>query len=379
MKIGIVTFHDSKNYGALFQAYSLREYLLRKGFDVSIINYVPPHLEGDTFPGVKVVLKHPKSFFTFISNVLFKVLWRFRVGRKVASSFEDFLKNNMGIKKPKIRFAADLPILSELYTVIICGSDQIWSPFPHFGYDPLYFLHNSVFENSVKVSYAPSFGDISVAWTGLAGISPYLNSINFLSCREKEGQELTAVATGREVALVPDPVILLNDFTQFLDGVSTENKNVVFVYALRTKKNIAEVSYKVSSLISASVVSPINFRQKWFSIGKPLSLGPLEWLEGINSCRFVVTNSFHGVVFSIVLKKSFIYVPLAGKRLNLNSRALNLIEFLGLQKRVVFDSSYEDLERLVSSDIDWVAVDSRLSTLRGYGIAFLERAIQSSV
>lgn len=375
MKVQLLTYHFSDNYGALFQAYALREWFLRKGIDASFINYHPRYVEeGGAFDQ----LLNPKQWKKNLTIGYLKathLYWTVFGSSSQRRAFEDFRKMYLGITGTRFFEGDDLATVVDA-DLLVCGSDQIWNPSVQKGLDPVYFLAFPGAERTRRIAYAPSFGRSTLDTAYHAEAARLIVQLDAISVREQSGVEIVEQLTGRPAVCVPDPTILLGDFTNLLGPAEPAQAPHVFCYALRTDAVIREVAQRAADMAGAQLISPVSPRQRWKVIGKGIELGPVEWLRRLNQASMVVSNSFHGVALSIILNKPFLAVALPGKKGALNERVRNLLEQTGLLGRVVESVEATAVDRVLEVPIDWAQVNQRLEKMREHGSEYLLEQIQ---
>lgn len=376
MRIGLLTYHFSENFGALMQAYGLRQWLITRGHDAQFINYHPSYVEeGGEFSRIwdprraKVNAK--------IAYLKLSTLQRRLFGNKEqARAFERFRQDALGITGKRLHTKAEVDAMlasqAKPFDVISVGSDQIWNPSQQYGLDPVYFADLAVKPGTRRISYAASFGKNSIDPQFEPQVRTLIRSLDGISAREESGAKIARRLSGREVTCVPDPTLLLGDFEPLIAKSEPIEKERIFCYTLRTGQGIREVADQVSKILGAEVVSPYNVHRRWAEIGRTIYPSPYGWLATIKASRFVLTNSFHGTVFAILMRKPFLVVGLPGTKKSLNERALNLLGLVGLEHRFVTGDQQDVVARLVSTEIDWAPVEQRLAALQATGAGFLE-------
>lgn len=379
MNVGILTFHFSDNYGAALQAYALRRWLMEQGHHASFIDYRPAHIEH----GGRLSL--PTSPARLKANL--KVVYL------AVSSFINEHFGNRGQREKFVRFreqfldvrrdaaptdnGASLAA-AQAYDLIVAGSDQIWSPSQHFGFDPNYFLAFARRYPARKISYAASFGRDRVSASEAAQLPPLLRNFDAISVREASGVTLVERATGHRPANVPDPTLLHSDYAELTDRAPPEHVDpYIFCYGLRSPDNIRQTADLISKQLSCPILSPHNPHRRWVEIGDTVHPDPGEWVSLIRNARFVVTNSFHGTVFSLLFKKPFIVAGLTGDKAPANARAIHLLRAVGLESRFAPSFSAQNTQALMAREIDWADVDQRLADLRQAGNAFLSMQLKA--
>jgi hypothetical protein len=261
---------------------------------------------------------------------------------------------------------------------LVCGSDQIWNSAFCAKDDLRRFFFLDFGSPSLKrLSYAASWGAPSL--DGLApsakdAVAISLKRFRGIRVREKSGVGIAADLQCRAV-WHPDPTLLLD--SAVWDGLAEQAERAP------TPNSLFQCEYRWTSCVPlASVARTLTRRFGWRPV-IPFSshyirdaaytqcLTPQEWLNGIRTASFIVTNSFHSMVFSIIFKRPFIVVPLSGKYAGMNERIFSLAERLGLEKRVldVFDPDL--ITRLGETPIDWENVKKQLVAWRYEAKSFL--------
>lgn len=377
MRIGILTYHFSDNYGALLQAYALRRWLIQQGYTAEFINYHPDHVEAGgqlKLPVSKENIKADlKILFLYITSIRRRLFGDERQDEK----FRQFREDTLGVDSTSYATLAELQSAKFDHDAMIAGSDQIWNPSPQKGLDPAYFLSFAPRE-TLRMSYAASFGKDSLAPEFHDEARELIRQLDAVSIREKSGVQIIQQLLDREVSCVPDPTLLHTEYDDLLKLSEDQHEGHVFCYALRTAEGIREVAELAARHNNTHIISPYNMHRRWREIGKTVYSGPADWIKQIKRAQFVVTNSFHGTVFSIVFKKPFIVVGLPGSKADLNARVKNLLGSLGLMDRFVEADQWQNAENLLKTPIDWAAAEEKQLRLRNTGIEFLQQALSKA-
>jgi len=375
-KIGIVTFHFAENYGAVFQAYGLVTGLRDLGLDVQIINYHPAYVEGGGSFRLPNSKKNIRANLVIAYQKMMKLVSIFRDSKGLKEKFENFRAQNLYVSDRKYKSLKELKASPPALDVYICGSDQIWNPSEQYGVDPAYFLDFGN-EQVKRISYAASFGRDTLDESTHQKIGDLLQVFDAISVREKTGVDLAHKISGRDISWMPDPTILLTDYSPIIKPPA-DRKPYMFSYVLRSGGGITEIQSHIAEALSLDIVVPHNPMKRWKTIGETIYPGPEEWLGYIKHANFVVTNSFHGTVFSVLFNKPFITIGLAGKKSGLNARAIALLKRVGLEHRLLTDLTIENAEKLLQEDIDWEDVNNKLAGWREEAHKFLKKEIIES-
>lgn len=347
MKIGIITFHWATNYGAVLQVYALKTFLVKQGYDVVVINYVPRSYE--------------KKFFTcFYTKNPFRV---------ITNLLEYFKEQEIKTFRSKhLKLTRKYPLLQELKIeppecdVYICGSDQVWNPYFTAGGEGKttlsYFLDFGS-EKIKRIAYAVSFGCTEYPKEVERHVIPVLSKFTAISVREETGREIVRKMGFLDVSRVPDPTLLLSDkeYDSVCGSTICKHAEYNFFYIIQQKQyEILKIANYFRSQLAEDVISTLSFRNAIMGIEK--------WIQFIKNAKFIVTNSFHGVVFSVIYHKPFIAVLVEGTLSGMNDRIITLLESLGLQDRIMDCFDQEKINVLLSTTIDWTHVDENIQLLR---------------
>ena len=330
MKIGITTFHWGTNYGGVLQSFALQSFLERQGYDVLIINYAPLSFR-DSF----LRCFRARKFKTVSSNIknYFK-----------EKNIDKFRKVNLNLTD-RYTSLDEVKINALSFDCLITGSDQVWNPFGIHAHGLIYFLPFGG-ANTKKISYAASFGCINYPKDVMKRIKPLITKFDAISLREKTGLDILSKEGFNKLKLMPDPTLLLDkvDYVNLMGKNKPAKTKYGFFYTLQPNQNTMTTIYNgVTKKIKT--ISTLNIQSSTMSIG--------EWLSTIYNSEFVITNSFHGVIFSLLLNKNFIVVPIEGSLQGMNDRIYTLLDRFNLRDRLI--ESYDDKTILqeINRPIEW--------------------------
>lgn len=381
VNVGILTFHFSGNYGAALQAHALRRWFSEQGHHASFINYRPTHIERGGRLCVPTSPAKLKANMTIGYLAISFFVNKHFGNRGQREKFARFRENFLAIKDDPEPLDDDACLAaSQSFDLIVAGSDQIWSPSQHFGFDANYFLAFAKSFRARKISYAASFGKDHLSTPEAEQLPALLGNFDAISVREASGVSIVERATGQTPANVPDPTLLHSDYSELTASALQESREpYIFCYALRSPDNIRQTATLVAKQLKCPVRSAHNPQRRWIEIGSTVYPDPGEWVSWMKNARFVVTNSFHGTVFSLLFKKPFIVAGLTGKKTSANARALNLLRAVNLESRFAPAFSQQYVKELMASEVDWAEVDKRLAAMRHAGEEFLSMQLKMVV
>ena len=367
MKIGILTWLHNGNYGSILQAYALQKALRNQGYQTENIDYAPSNVKK-----VENLIKNKNSLKLFLEK------WDAYCAKKVAGSprelsekqkkFEDFRENYINITR-RYSSPKEVATIDGEFDAYICGSDQIWSPVllnPVFYFD---FLSDT----ERKIAYACSFGVSSIKGKKATKITNYLNRFDYISVRESSGCEIVKNLTGKVVPVMPDPTLLLQR-TDW-DKVSKYNLNLnnyIFCYFLSWNEEYWKYVENVSQQLGYQIVIVPSVKQTYQVDAKILkNIGPEEWVGLVKNASYVITDSFHGTVFSIIYNKPFTVL----KRFSddnprsQNSRIYTLLEHYNLTNRLGINTDIFNLQ-------EYTKVNSQVEYDRRYALEWLNNVLK---
>lgn len=335
MRIGLFTFSQS-NYGAVLQAFALQRYLREQpGVNVEIIDFTTPiHLKDQK------IFRKPKSAH-LVSRIVYYLftLFRYHQLKQRLSKTIEFKKKYFHYTR---RFSSVEDVLENYpqEDVYITGSDQVFNPNAQFY--PVYYLGFDK-GNAKKVAYAPSFGISAFNDEITARIEHYIMDFDYLSCREPAGAEYLKLIVGCDVPVVVDPVLLYDAKEWSKIAISPQfKKDFILIYDLNGAEKLLLIAKKIQAQKHLPIVCLTGNRTKIYPVCKQVyDAGPAEFIGWIKDASFVVTDSFHGTVFSIIFRKQFFtFVALE----NTSSRIRSILSKVGLEKRIVSISDVENLD-----------------------------------
>lgn len=359
MRIGIVTIFRTGNYGGTLQAFALKKAIeLNNLGKADIINYSCDSVEG------KIDRKFLRNAGVFRTLVAFIEKLYYYPRMRGVNKFIDSYLNGEELDRDQL-FS-----LNDKYEVFLSGSDQIWNPDIQQG--DYYYLLDFVIDNYKKRSYASSFGRKSIPDKYVETYQKLLSEYHYISVREEDGAKLVESLTGKKPDVVLDPVLLLSrQQWEFILPKRGLSGRYVFVYQMAHSSLIS----RVASICGKGLSARVNYVP--FPIGglcrctPRLSFSSLEWVKAIRDAEFVITDSFHGTVFSILFHKPFYYVITSETVKARISRVYTLLNTLGLKDRIISSIDQCDFQK----HIDYNAVQKELDKARSISLNILKKAV----
>lgn len=369
MKIGILTYHNAINYGAVLQAFSTKTFLQKLGHEAEIVNYCCPAVEKQYRVETFREAANGKEFVDHNISVL--------LHRKKKKAFQPFISSM--IIGEKITDLKQLQNYIKKFDVVIVGSDQVWNSCANGG-DMAYFIPN---EQIGKIGYAVSCGSVdNLKLYEKYGVDYHsaIERFRSLSFREEELAEYVGDIKQKGYPVVVDPVFL--NSKAMWESVAVrkfKDKEYIFAYNLSDNKCLFD-TLRILSRLTSLPVYIVNKSVK----GEIRSLGSCrkfsnvsveEFLGLICDASYVVTDSFHASAFSIIFKRKF-YTIFNSSAENTNSRLETLLQNVGLLACAITRNSESEIEKTYKEPIDYKTVREIMDEKIERSISFLTDSLE---
>lgn len=380
-KIGLTVCYDTKNFGSQLQVLATINKIEDLGYNTEIIRYkkkitpifiyqtIPrffnPYFVRSKLSGFKV-----KRFLHNHPDIKDKINIRNR-------KFEIFVKENFknlsnyyeGWEKLKKHS-------NKNYDTFLCGSDQLWLPSnlgSHF-----YTLEFAK-PNKKKISYATSFGVSHIPFFQKIHTKKYLSKFDFLSCREEKGAQIIKDIANKEATVVCDPTLLLTskEWNKIIPTKEIIKEKYILCYFLGDNIEHRKIAKKIKKKTNLKIVS-IPFLDCFieedikFGDYQMFDIDAKDFVNLIRNAQYILTDSFHGSVFSILNHKQFIIFNRFSNdsKNSRNSRIDSLLSRLDLKNR-----RYYDNENILFEEIIYNNVETKLQNIRKESLDFLKKAL----
>lgn len=353
MKIGIVTM-ISNNYGALLQCYALQTVLQRMGHQVVVVNRKWGKLPLQYTIKDKILdLKAQLSAFV-----------------KGKDAFSRFRNNHLCLSK-SVHIQHDLLRLNNQLDIVISGSDQVWNGDCMSTMGGYFFLDWVDYPRVRRFSYAASFGKdtFQASDEHLCLAKQLIQSYDGVSVREVSGIKICKEVFDRDAFNHLDPTLLLKaeDYFDLIPKNVKEMNPYICSYMLDMtgdKQRVAEYMAHNSKSIVRNIYPLKSSSEQYVRVE--------EWLRSIRDAEYIVTDSFHGMAFSIIFNKQFVCLnnPKRG-----SARFVSLLSKLDLLDRLidVDQISYESIDCILRHNIDYSSVNRAIQDLRQEAFEYLKK------
>jgi len=327
-KIAILTLNGYHNYGNRLQNYATQEVLKSLGFDVET---VPVDRSNDSDKKLSKRLARISSISELktkirmrINNYLNKDIIRERKDKFIRFSKEHINETEYTISNN------DIPIdLSKRYDYFVVGSDQVWNPNNLHG-TSFYFL--TFAENRKRISYAASFAISEIPDEYIERYKKWLSEMHRISVREEAGAKIIKDLTDRDAIVLVDPTLMLTKEKWISISKEATNKpknKYLLTYFLgdisnKSKRRIRAIA-KNNQL---QIINLVDLKDE-----ETYKTGPSDFIDYVNSASVVCTDSFHGVIFSILMETPFFVFERIDNSPSIYSRIDTLLTTFKLESR----------------------------------------------
>lgn len=379
-KIAIITLSGGTNYGNKLQNYAVQAVLKKFG-------YISETITNNTRQGTKnstslttLIAKLKPSYLLKVlrtrtanalhikndgEGVLQSLIWKFIYKNRIAAAMEQ-RKNSFArydetnIIRSKISISMDNIDVEGIgdYEYFVCGSDQVWNP---------YYPQNSMIEflcfvpEYKRVAYAPSFGVNHIPDHKIQLYKSWISAIPHLSVREEQGATIINELTGRDATVLVDPTFMLNKdewltVARKPDLLSVGDKFVLTYFLGNKKREYQRVIHNMAESAGCRVINLGEIREF-----DSYAVDPGEFIYLVSKAALVCTDSFHGAVFSIIMRTNFLVFNRVEDGHSMGSRLETLLRKFGMEDRLynkmqsvndVFKTDFSGIDRIVGIERD---------------------------
>ena len=355
MKIGILTYHRTLNYGACLQAVATRVVLEKLGHVVRYVDYWPD------YHSIKYKAFSLKRFkyFSVLGSIKYIIdsIRKYKYRKERIDNFESFFDEYI------YPYCSNV---SEEYDLIIYGSDQIWRKHAQLkDYDPVYFGENN-FKTKCHVAYSASMGKLPSSDKDTERVKQLVSHMDKIAVREENLKELLLKLGFDGIQVTLDPTLLLdkNEWKNLIGSNSTLSFKYMLLYSIgvsafdvtKVRNYAKDHGCELLILTGTATVRPEKLLYT--------TAGPDTFLDLIQHAECVFTSSFHGLAFSIIFEKEFF----ASYHSNSN-RAETLLNSVGIDNRMLAPNS--DIPSL--SLLDYDRIKEKLNLLRINSFDYLKQ------
>ncbi len=325
MKAGVITFHSANNYGATLQTWALQKVLKDYGIEASVIHYHPDIIDKLYDP---MMMK--QGFKRSLKKLELSIFHRQSLLRY--QKCQSFLQKNFNLTGD-FRTYDELVYAKLDLDAYIVGSDQVWNPKHIGGYDPAYYLEFAQ-PGKKKIAYAASIGSDFIDPKYKDRMREALSGYTGISVRESSIKDALQELCEKKIKVVLDPTMLLvkEDYEE-IKVPSNRKEPYILVYMIEKNEQVIAFANKISVALGLPVIQRRNVAGFTNELESFYTADAGEFIGLIEGAEYVITNSFHGTVFSILYEKPFVSMLHS----DTGSRTVDLLTGLGLQSHILYD------------------------------------------
>lgn len=378
-KIGLAVCYDTKNFGSQLQVLATIKKIEELGYQTEIICYKKkitpifivqtiPRLFNKAFIQNKIAIRKKNKEIQKYPQIAANVAIRNkRFGQFIEKHF-----TNLSV--PYAGWETLVKETKEKYDAFLCGSDQLW--LPHNLGSHFYTLEFAP-EDKIKIAYATSFGVSQIPNRQKKNTAKYLSRFQFISTREIAGSKIIEELIGTKAQVVCDPTLLFGakSWGKMIPDMEIIDEPYIFCYFLGTNDAHRKVANEFKKKMGMKIVTcPFldNFVEDDRTFGdiQLFDMDSADFVNLIRHAEYILTDSFHGSVFSILHHKKFMTFNRFDNGTNSrNSRIDSLCMLLGLSER-----RYKGDINAIQNDIDYEVVEKKLDALREESVQYLKKA-----
>lgn len=291
MKTVTITLHDTDNCGSSLQAFALQHFLLSCGIENEIVDYVPEYVKNN---GTRLK--------TFIRRLVF-----YRESKERDSKFRKFVSDNLRLTKKRYHTLAELMTDPPEADCYITGSDQLWNSMYGCGNDPAFYL--DFVKKGRKMAYAVSLGREKIPQENIEIVGRYAQDFQWISVRESSSvRQVQEILRGKSVDHVCDPVLLNPSQTyRSIQAPRLYPEPYILVYMAQIPDTafVEAVVRRVRERMDGKVVLIGSYRSRCDCDIHKRDVAPAEFLSLIANAEYIISNSFHATMFSLIYEKQF--------------------------------------------------------------------------
>ena len=363
-KISLLTIHLGANFGSILQTIATVVVLKKMDCVIEVVNYVPDRCTWRRFfiDTIKVPSKLIRIFISLPVVAINKHIYNSFLAKHVKVSTPIYSHDDFVGKCP----------LADIY---MTGSDQVWNSIHNEGLDKHYYFADFP-ENTVKIAYSSSIGRVSLEQDEYNKVKLLLRTYKAISVREESAKKIIE-NMGYNVTQLVDPTFMLNkeEWKEYMSNriVHDSYLLVYLPYNIHDKRIIYKSVRKISDKMNLKVVTFANHHilPEKMADKTIYFANPGDFLSLMYYADYVVTNSFHGTAFSIVMNKPF-FVYLPNK---FGTRILSILNLCSLQNRLLEADEFVSDEKM-NVALDYTRVNGLLDGERKRTYMFLNDALK---
>ena len=363
-KIGILSMQRVINYGSYLQAYELKKLLLENGAsEVEFIDIVPGQaLKGYEISGFRYKVKR----LTRLARVIFECRL---FAKKRTASFMKQVEDKIKDAWPALGINSSRQEPTE-YDVAVIGSDEVFNCCQSTSWGFTSQLYGDIPQAGTVVSYAGSFGRTTLELIEHHGIgnkiAAELNKMMYISVRDANSRKIVKALTGKEPLVHIDPVLAYGFRNELETLPCVKESGYILVYSYPDRINDKKEIAAIKSFAKSTGKKLISVMSRYDWCDDAVIPAPLELLAWFKGADYVISETFHGTIFSIIAQKQFVTF---GRSTSI-AKLTSMLEPYGLAGRLL--TVPEDIPDVFGEHIDYNDVNSRLENLRSETVDYIK-------
>ena len=356
-RVGVITFHNYDNYGAILQSFALQKKLRELGTWPEIIDYNCEYINN---PFRLVNLKE-KGLFNYIYGAIGHICYIPR--RRKCNKFRKHMKYSEPVTRNNMQAVAGK------YDIYLAGSDQIWD-YKLTNFDQTYFL-NFPAKGKKKCSYAASIGEHIPPEQYRGDYQKLLSDFDKILVRESYGADIVKELTGEKPDIVCDPTLLLTaeEWSELLKEPHIRGKYIL-VYQLGINTEIVDFARRLKNKTGLRIVYVPFPLVGLLKCRCNITAGPSEWMGFFKNAEYVISDSFHGIVYALLFNRKF-FAKSDGH--HKNRRVEELLNLVNMTDRTMNHVSEEQL----TEELDFTYANEQIDRFRQSSLQKLKEMIDS--
>lgn len=336
---GVLTFHDSNNFGSVLQAYALSRCLNENGIKCEVIDFRKKEVEQ-----LYRILKYPRNKSILAADIY--NLLHYSTLRKRKAAFETFRKEHLPLSSSQYRECEELSALK--YDAYIVGSDQVWN-MDILDFDRAYLL--DFVKEGRKIAYAASFGPKKKEQAKIEKIAQVLDQFDLITVREETAATQIEQSGRSKPEVVLDPVFLLSQqqWSELCSPDYINSKYMLCYFAGGVSKEFERFTREIAKKNHLKRVILMPEWKNLFRSGiRAYCAGPNDFLGLIRNAEMICTNSFHGTAFSIIFNKNFVVHSNSDARINTLLDNTNMNDHMFISGKMSTASDFNAANKYIS-------------------------------
>lgn len=357
MKIGILTHHYVKNFGAYMQAKALL-FVITKLYPDAYVEFIDYRIkEHEKANAVHFFGFKPKRGDTVYGYI-----------EKIKLFFTHYRAENSLPRSVKVKTAEDINKLN--YNLIIVGSDEVWN-FRDIAYSPVKFGEGL---KCYHVTYSASAGGSTAEDKNIpAAVKQGIKGFQRIAVRDEKTEELVASLGGSKAVRTLDPVFLYDYKLEARDKIKrVTEKPYILIYDCRLGPKQVEQLTDYAKANKYQILGAGEYR-KWYTSTLTVNITPYEWAYLFKNAAAVVTGTFHGTSFAIKYNRPFVSYLTEQNRIN---KVGSLLAEFGLEERIV--NAESDIAKELEKPIEYKVVNRIIDGRKESSINYIRRCIDEA-